>query len=450
MTTKQQAADRTLRFSDFEEVDATPAPDDARPLRTPRHVPVVIVGGGQAGLSVSRYLCDRGIDHVVFERYRRFHSWRVNRWDSFCLVTPNWQCRLPGHPYPGDDPDGFMLKDEIVDYLEGFAESFSPPLLECITVTRISRHRHGYVIETSAGTWSADQVVIATGGYDKPIVPPYAERLDPTVVQIHSRNYRRPSQLPEGASLIVGTGQSGVQIMEDLVRDGRDVHLAVGPAPRSPRMYRGRDATDWLYEMGHYAITIDRHPDPAKALAQTNHYMSGRDGGKEIDLRRFVVEDGISLYGSLADMDGARIHFLPDLEKNLDDADRSYCGIRDQIDAYIAREGIDAPEAPPFEKVWRPTHEVAEIDAAALDITSVVWAIGFRPDYSWIDVDVFDARGKPVFDRGITKVPGCYFIGLGWLNTWGSGRFLAIDEDSRYLADAIAKAQAEIQAMAEA
>jgi putative flavoprotein involved in K+ transport len=414
------------------------SPHDAEPSQS-RRVSVAIVGSGQAGLSVSRHLYDRGIDHVVFERHRRFHSWRVNRWDTFCLVTPNWQCRLPNFPYSGDDPHGFMLKDEIVDYLEAFAESFDPPIIEETAVTRIAAFEGGYQVETSKGVWLADQVVIATGGYDAPIVPSYAERLNPAIQQLHSRDYRRPSQLPEGATLVVGTGQSGVQIMEDLVRAGRKVHLAVGPAPRSPRLYRGRDATDWLHDMGHYAITIANHPDPIKALTQTNHYMSGRDGGKEIDLRRFVVEDGISLYGSLANMDRNRLSFLPDLEKNLDDADRSYCGIRDQIDAYIAREGIDAPEEPPFQKVWRPEAEVTEIDAEELNITSVVWSIGFRPDYSWIDVDVFDERGKPLFDRGVTNAPGFYFIGLGWLNTWGSGRFLAIGEDSRYLADAIVR-----------
>ena len=406
------------------------------------HAPVVIVGGGQAGLSVSRHLRKRGIEHVVFERYRRFHSWRENRWDTFCLVTPNWQCLLPDFPYDGDDPDGFMLKDEIVDYLDRFAASFDPPLHEGVTVTRIARHGGGYVVETSAGVWTADQVVIASGGYDTPIVPPYAEALDPAIVQIHSRDYRRPSQLPDGATLVVGTGQSGVQIMEDLVRAGRKVHLAVGPAPRSPRKYRGRDATDWLHDAGHYAMTIREHPDPVKAVSQTNHYMSGRDGGHEIDLRRFALEDGVSLYGSVDAIEGTRIRFQPDLEKNLDDADRSYVGIREAIDAHIARNGIDAPEEPPFEKVWRPEREITEIDAAAETITSVVWSIGFRPDYSWIEVPVFDPHGKPAFDRGVTAVPGFYFVGLGWLNTWGSGRFLAIDEDSAHLAEAIAKVEA--------
>lgn len=410
------------------------------------HVSVVIIGGGQAGLSVSWYLTRAGIDHVVLERHRAFHSWRENRWDSFCLVTPNWQCRLPGHPYQGDDPDGFMLRNEIVDYLDGFAASFDPPLRERVSVTRVSAVPGGYRVETTAGVWTCAQVVVATGGYDQPIVPPYAGAIVPDVMQMHSADYRRPAQLPPGGTLIVGTGQSGVQIMEDLHRDGRDVHLAVGPAPRSPRKYRGRDATDWLHDMGHYAITIDRHPDPIKALTQTNHYMSGRDGGKEIDLRRFA-RDGVHLYGSLAGADGTRLRFLPDLERNLDDADRSYCGIRDQIDAWIATQGIDAPPAPPFEKVWRPEAEVAEIDCAVLGITSIVWAIGFRPDYGWLEVDCFDAQGRPLYRRGVTDVPGVYFIGLGWLNTWGSGRFLAVADDACYLAEQIVqRARAGAQA----
>ncbi|TJZ90911.1 MSMEG_0569 family flavin-dependent oxidoreductase [Paracoccus gahaiensis] len=400
------------------------------------HLPVIIIGGGQAGLSVSWYLCAEGIEHLVLERHRRFESWRNNRWDSFCLVTPNWQCRLPGWPYRGPDPDGFMLKDQIVDYVDGFADSFDPPLREGVDVTRVWQQGGVYHLTTSLGVFTADQVVVATGGYDSPIVPPYAAKIDPAITQMHSRDYRRPSQLPQGGTLIVGTGQSGVQLMEDLHRDGRPVHLAVGPAPRSPRRYRGRDATDWLHDAGHYQITIDRHPDPAKALSQTNHYMSGRDGGKEIDLRRFALE-GVRLYGSLAGASGTGVQFLPDLEKNLDDADRSYEGIRTQIDAWIAAQGIDAPVEPPFVKVWRPDREITQIDLADQGITSILWAIGFRPDYSWLELDCFDSHGRPEYTRGVTQVPGAYFIGLGWLNTWGSGRFLGIDEDSRHLAGQI-------------
>ncbi|ORE91567.1 FAD dependent oxidoreductase [Stappia sp. 22II-S9-Z10] len=422
------------------------------------HVPVLIVGGGQAGLSVAYHLDKAGIRNVVLERHSMFHSWRENRWDSFCLVTPNWQCRLPDFSYAdygGSDPHGFMVKDEITDYLMAFAERARPNIREGVEVTGVTRLPDGrFAVDTTdgatSGGWTADQVVVATGGYDRPIEPQYARALDRSIFQMHSREYRNPEQFPEGGVLIVGTGQSGVQLMEDFVRAGRKVHLAVGPAPRSPRLYRGRDATDWLYDAGHYEMTIDEHPDPAKALGQTNHYMSGRDGGKEIDLRRWHVEHGVELYGTVADMDGTTIAFLPDLKKNLDDADRSYLGIRNQIDAYIAKEGIDAPLEPRFEKVWEPVDKVLQVDAREVGITSVLWAIGFRADYSWLQVDVFDRQGKPKHHRGVTEVPGIHFLGLGWLNTWGSGRFLGIDEDSRYLAGAIARQLAEAGKLATA
>ena len=225
--------------------------------------------------------------------------------------------------------------------------------------------------------------------------------------------------------------------MEDMTIAGRDVRLAVGPAPRSPRWYRGRDATDWLYRMGHYDITIDQQPDPKTTEAKTNHYMSGRDGGHEIDLRRFAL-DGLKMYGSVADMDGTTIRFLPDLEDNLDAADKSYVGIRKVIDDYIAREGIDAPVEPPFEKVWRPEAEITQIDAVAEGITSVLWCIGFRPNYDWLKVDCLDERGRPVHQRGVCIEKGVYFLGLGWLHTWGSGRFLDVATDAAHVVQSIA------------
>ncbi|MEP0961967.1 MAG: MSMEG_0569 family flavin-dependent oxidoreductase [Roseobacter sp.] len=408
---------------------------------------VVIVGGGQAGLSVSYYLCQEGVDHVVLERHKKFHSWRVNRWDSFCLVTPNWQCRLPDFAYAGKDPNGFMVKDEITDYLDAFADTFNPPIVEDCEVTKITkRPGGGYLVDSSQGNFSSDQVVIATGGYDSPIVPSYAQNLDPSIMQMHSIEYRRPQQMPNGGTLVVGTGQSGVQLMEDMHLEGRQVHLAVGPAPRSPRLYRGRDTIDWLYEMGHYHMTIAKHPNPEHAVSKTNHYMTGRNGGHEIDLRKFATK-GVSLYGSVSGMDGKKIQFLPDLETNLDDADNSYIGIRDAIDAYISQHNINAPREPAFEKVWRPAQEITEIDCKEQGITSILWAIGFRPDYNWIDVDVFDGNGRPVYNRGVCQQDGFYFIGLGWLNTWGSGRFLGIDEDSRYLTDHIlAKTKSTLRA----
>ena len=407
----------------------------------PISIPCVIIGGGQAGLSASYHLKARKIEHIVLEKHRIAHAWRDQRWDSFCLVTPNWQCRLPDFPYAGDDPNGYMLKDEIVDYVDAFVASFEPPVLEGVTVTSVARRHDGrFVINSTAGDWIANDVVIATGGYDTPIIPDYAANLDPSILQMQTTDYRNPDQMPDGATLVIGTGQSGVQLMEDLRIAGRDVHLAVGPAPRSPRMYRGRDATDWLHEMGHYDLTVDNHPLGIEARAKTNHYMTGRDGGHEIDLRAFA-NDGLHLYGSLSGFYGSTAQFLPDLETNLDDADKSYCAIRDTIDAYIAQNNIDAPIEPAFEKVWRPETETTQLDLAAAGITSVLWCIGFRPDYSWIDLDVFDDHGRPTFDRGVCDVTGAYFLGLGWLNTWGSGRLLGVGEDAEYLANCIAERQ---------
>lgn len=403
------------------------------------HHEVIIVGGGQAGLSVSYQLQKLGIDHRVFEKNRIGHSWREDRWDSFCLVTPNWQCRLPDFPYQGDDPQGFMLKDEIVEYIEAFARKVDAPIREGVAVRRVRRDKQGRLeVTTSDGEYTANHLVVATGGYDIPFIPAYAHSLPQHIVQVHTMHYRNPDQLPPGEVLVVGTGQSGVQIMEDLHLAGRKVHLAVGTAPRSPRMYRGRETTEWLYDLGFYELTVDRHPLGDEVRHKTNHYLTGRDRGHEIDLRKYALE-GVKLYGSMANISGSRLEFQPDLTRNLDAADQVYLNIRNDIDRYIADNRIDAPEEPPFRKVWEPEFDPTHIDADEAGITSIVWAIGFKPDYRWIELPCFDGRGHPVFKRGITQVEGLYFIGLPWLNTWGSGRFLGIAEDSEFLAMEIAK-----------
>lgn len=401
------------------------------------HYDTIIVGGGQAGLSVSYNLQKHGIDHIIFEKNRIGHAWRNDRWDSFCLVTPNWQCQLPDFPYQGDDPQGFMLKDEIVAYVEAFAKKVNPPIMEGVAVNRVWRGEQGQLhVSTSAGEFSADHVVVATGGYDIPIVPDYAHSLPKHITQIHSINYRNPAQLPAGEVLVVGSGQSGVQLMEDLHLAGRKVHLAVGSAPRSPRMYRGRETTEWLFDLGFYQLTIDRHPLGDEAKHKTNHYLTGRSGGHEIDLRKFALE-GVKLYGSIANINGSNLEFLPDLTKNLDDADEIYVNIRNDIDRYIAEHNIDAPVEPPFRKVWEPECDPTRIDADAENITSIIWAIGFRPNYRWIELPAFDGRSFPQYDRGVSNVEGLYFIGLPWLHTWGSGRFLGIADDADYLAGII-------------
>lgn len=399
------------------------------------HRPVVVVGGGQAGLSMSHCLTRTGVDHVVFERERVGYEWRARRWDSFCLVTPNWQCQLPGFAYPGRDPDGFMVRDEIVAYLEDYAKSFDVPIAEGVAVTRLRQRADGhFTVETSAGTLTANQVVVATGPYQTPRVPRIAERLPDDVVQLHSADYRDPAQLPAGDVLVVGTGQSGCQIAEDLHLAGRRVHLAVGSAPRVARRYRGRDVVAWLADMGYYRRGIDEFADADAVRFRANHYVTGRDGGRDIDLRAFA-RDGMRLYGRLVDIRAGVLHFAADLRENLDAADAVSESIKDSIDAYIG--STDVPTEERYTPVWQPDVEPRTLAAAG--IGSVVWSTGFGADYRWIDLPVFDGRGYPTHHRGVTSHPGVYFLGLPWQHTWGSGRFCGVAADAEHLAARIAE-----------
>lgn len=409
------------------------------------HYPVVIVGGGQAGLSMSYCLKQRSIEHIVFERYQIAHSWEEKRWDSFCLVTPNWQCQLPGYPYAASDPDGFMVKDDIVKYIRDYAQSFEAPVKEGVEVTHVQRTtRDRFVVSTPLGGCTADQIVIATGGYHTPRIPRLAERFPHTIVQLHSSEYRNPDQLPEGAVLVVGTGQSGCQIAEDLHLVGRQVHLCVGGAPRSPRSYRGKDVVDWLDQMGYYDLPIDEHPQKETIRHRTNHYVTGRDGGREIDLRKFAVE-GMQLYGRLQDIAGDRLRFKDDLKQNLDAADAVAESIRRTVDAFIAKNTLEAPPATPYQPIWEPVSPKTEISYSAAGITSVIWSTGFDANFHWLDLPVFNGKGYPSHDRGVTPIKGLYFLGLPWLYTWGSGRFSGIARDALYLADQIVAKRKVIQ-----
>ncbi|MEI7297152.1 MSMEG_0569 family flavin-dependent oxidoreductase [Paraburkholderia tropica] len=410
------------------------------PTSTPlcdEHVSVVVVGGGQAGLSMSYCLKQYCIDHVMLEKHTVTHTWREQRWDAFCLVTPNWQCALPDYPYRGDDPHGFMKKDEIIAWLDGFVQHVDAPVREGVAVTRVTRRAQGgFVVQTSAGTLSADQVVVAAGGYHTPIVPRMAERLPSSVVQIQSSEYRNAGALPEGAVLVVGSGQSGAQIAEDLHLAGRKVVLAVGEAPRCARFYRGRDVVDWLADMKYYDMPVEAHPLREGVRDNTNHYVTGRDGGRDIDLRKFASE-GMALYGALDDYFDGALRFRPNLRANLDSADETYNRINASIDKFIAQKGIDAPPGEIYRAVWEPQAERSTLDLASSGIGSIVWCIGFRPDFSWVDLPIFNGRGYPGHARGVTAQEGLYFLGLPWLHTWGSGRFSGIARDAAFLADRI-------------
>ncbi|HSI10403.1 MAG TPA: MSMEG_0569 family flavin-dependent oxidoreductase [Chthoniobacter sp.] len=401
----------------------------------PQHYSVLIIGGGQAGLSMSWCLKQRGIDHLVFEKHRIAEAWRSQRWDTFCLVTPNWQCQLPGFPYAGPDPNGFMVKNQIVEYIEAYAKSFSPPVMEGTTVKRLARNASGrFEVSTSYRDFTADQVVVATGGYQISTIPRMSEKFAPSVTQIHSSDYKNPDQLPPGAVLVVGSGQSGCQIAEDLHLAGRKVHLCVGGAPRTARRYRGKDVVDWLADLGYYDMPVHEHPQKERVRAKANHYVTGRDGGRDIDLRKFANE-GMQLHGRLRNVQDTKLTFAEDLAQNLDQADNVAESIKNTIDKFIAEHGIDAPVEPRYVPVWTPDNVPLEIDYAEAGITSVIWSAGFRTDYSWVEIPLFDGKGYPVHQRGVTTVPGLYFLGLPWLYTWGSGRFSGIARDAEFLAE---------------
>lgn len=404
------------------------------PIRDGDHVDAVIVGGGQAGLAVSWHLVRAGIRHVVLERESVVHEWRDGRWDAFTLVTPNWQCRLPGYPYDGDDPDGFMPRDEVYAWLRRYADSFDAPVAEGVSVERIEQvESGGFIVHTSAGRITTDSVTSATGGYHLPVTPAWASAIPEHVTQLHSHEYFRASQLPEGPVLVIGSGQSGTQITEDLMIEGREVHLALGRAPRVARTYRGRDCMTWLADMGVYDVAVS-----TRGLAKresTNHYVTGRDGGRDIDLREFALR-GVGLHGRATGFREGVFQFDDTLAETLDYADSVAESIKNDIDRYIEREGIAAPTEERYRPVWQP--EVAPTSLPASSVAAVIWSIGFRADWSWLgDVDVLDQEGHPAHARGVSAVPGFQFIGLPWMHTWGSGRFHAIARDAEHIAGVI-------------
>jgi putative flavoprotein involved in K+ transport len=369
--------------------------------------PVVVVGAGHAGLATSWCLKQRGIEHLVFERDRLGQEWRDARWDSFRTVTPNRHCRLPGFAYDGDDPDGFMDRHEVVAQLEAYAAAFEPPLLEGVTVTELRADPEGgFELSTSTGEFTAGQVVIATGAHHAARIPRCAERLPSYIEQLSSAEYVGPDELPEGDVLVVGSGQSGCQIAEELHRSARTVHLCVGGATRTARAYRGRDVAAWLDEIGGDEAPVrDRY---------------------DIDLRR-LAREGARLYGRLTDIDDAVLVLAPDLKRNLDAADAAAETTKDAIDAHIAAQAIDAPSEPRQRPVWEPGVQPRLLDVEAAGIQSVVWCTGFDTDHAWVQAAIFDGLGRPCHERGATGVAGLYLAGL-------PGHFAAVASDAEHLA----------------
>ena len=397
------------------------------------YVYTVVVGGGRAGLSVSWYLKRAGRDHLVSDRGEIGDTWR-RRWDSFCLVTPNWLCQLPGYPYDGDEPNGFMLRDAIVAYVERFAASFEPPYRSGVEIMRIdpSTHVGRFSLETSEGVLHADNVIVATGTHQHPNIPSWNPKLADDIMTLHTRDYRNPAQLDDGAVLVVGSGQSGCQVVEDLLGAGREVHLCVGRAGRIPRRYRGRDILEWDVVTGYFDLVVDEHPKGRGIRFQPHPHLSGRDGGRTIDLRQLAL-DGVTLHGHLSDANDTLVTFSDDLAASLDAADKFCRDNLEDIDEFIAKNGLDALESDEEVVKWRPPEPRASLDLNEAGITTVIYATGFHYNFSWINFPVLDDRGYPRYERGITALPGLYFVGLHWMRTQGSGLFYAVGRDAEFV-----------------
>jgi putative flavoprotein involved in K+ transport len=402
---------------------------------------VVVVGAGQAGLAVSCELTHAGVAHVVLERARVGQSWR-GRWDSFCLVTPNWFVQLPGHPYDGGDPDGFMPRDEIVAYLERYAAGFEAPVREGIEVTSLGAERRdgGFLLETSTGEIVARTVVLSTGAYQRPHRPAGAATLPEDLLQIDVEDYRNSAELPAGPVLVVGSGQSGCQIAEELYLAGREVFLACGRASWFPRRLGNRDLSWWALETGFLDVSVSSLPNPAARLA-ANVQASGAGGGRDLHYRT-LSKMGVTLLGHFLGADGRRARFAPDLGESVAWGDERNAQLLDLARKLVAERGLPLSEFPEPE----PFNGEAPEEVNLSGFGAVVFAGGFRPDYgAWVRFPgAFDELGFPVHEEGAsTVVSGLYFVGVHFLRKRKSSLLNGVGEDAAIVARQIAARQVQ-------
>ena len=395
---------------------------------------VVVIGGGQAGLATSYELTQAGVEHVVLERSRIGQSWR-GRWDSFCLVTPNWTIALPGGTYDGDDPDGYLLRDQIAEYLEAYAASFHAPLREGVDVASLTPTPDGgFLLETSEGDIRATKVVVATGAYQRPHRPPQAETLPADLPQLDTESYRNPQELPDGKVLVIGSGQTGCQIAEELHNAGREVFLSCGRAPWAPRRVGDRDIVWWAIETGFLGQPVRTLPSPAARL-WGNILATGRAGGHDLHLRTLRAA-GITLLGHFLGAEGRRARFAPDLGESVAWGDVRYRQLMDLIRTTATERGLPMPhiaEPEPFVGLAPQELDLSGFGAA-------VFAGGFRPDYGgWVHVPgAFDELGFPIQAEGAsTAASGLYFVGVHFLRTRKSSLLWGVGEDATIVAGQI-------------
>ncbi len=394
----------------------------------------VVIGAGHAGLAMSRCLADRSIDHVVLERGEVANSWKTERWDSLRLLTPNWQSRLPGYGYVGDDPGGFRTMPETIDFIERYAEVVSVPVRTNTVVTSVRRTDDGYTVLTNRGEWRCRTVVLATGACNIANVPALATELPSGIGTLTPLQYRNPDQIEQGGVLVVGASASGTQIAEEIHRSGRPVTLSVGEHVRVPRVYRGRDIKWWMDAVG----VLDEFYTDVDSIERVRNVpslqLAGSDDRRNVDLNA-LTDIGVKLVGRLAGMRDGKAQFSGSLTNLCQMADLKMNRLLDRIDEWVAEYMGDGEVAPSHR--FEPTRVEASpplgMDLTKGDIKTVIWATGYRPDYSWLDVPVFDRKGRLSHDGGVVDSPGMYLMGIPFLRRRKSSLIDGAAEDARDL-----------------
>ena len=412
----------------------------AEEINVSERIDTVIIGGGHAGLTMSYFLSQRSLAHVILERGRVAERWISERWDSFHFQFPNWTIELPGYKYRNENPDGFVPGREIVRFIQQYADFIKAPVRSGVNVTALenSSNAMSYMLRTNAGAIEANNVVIATGQREKGVIPAFSSDVPDDIRQLHSSAYRNAGELPPGAVLVVGSGASGFQIAEDLHQNGRQVYVCMGSHRRLARRYRGRDYAWWAMEMG----VFDRRRAESPATSPPGPLLTGVNGGYEADWRELAAK-GIVLLGRLKAVKGTKLALAADLEENLTKGEEWLADFKRSVDDYIAKNKLDIPTDSTPRLEGGASAPILELDLRATGITSIVWATGFGNEYDWLKLPLVDERREPVHERGVTKFPGIYFLGLRWLYKQKSS-FLSFGgpaEDAAYIAEQIAVRQ---------
>ncbi|MFP3882748.1 MAG: NAD(P)-binding domain-containing protein [Actinomycetota bacterium] len=404
-------------------------------------IPTVVIGAGHAGLAVSKLLTDRAVDHVVLERGEVANTWKTERWDSLRLLTPNWQTRLPGLAYSGDDPDGFMTMPETVEFIDRYASVVDAPVETNTKVESVRRDGDRYEVVSDGRVWETDSVVLATGGFNLAKVPPVAGYLPPHVDSVTARDYKRPEQLRDGEVMVVGASATGIQVADEIQKSGRPVTLSVGEHVRMPRTYRGRDIQWWLDRIGRLDERYDEVDDLVRARHVPSPQLVGTPDRSTLDLNALTAQ-GVRLIGRLSAINDDTAYFSGSLRNVCSLADLKLIRLLDEIDEWATEAGLDSEvEAPHrFPNTVVEDDPPLTLDLAKGDIQTVVWATGYKPDYSWLDIDVLDRKGEIKHDGGVvTDSPGLYRIGLNFLRRRKSSFIHGAEDDAIDITEHLAR-----------